>query len=129
MYDIHFVSELPEEIPIVTITASGSAEVGQSFNLTCNVSLVEGMVVSLGMDYSITWMKMDDVSQGEIGVTVNIPTVTVEGDPSTTVTLIFDPLKFDDRGKYICVAEFNVTTTGDEGDGFDEEDLIVDCEL
>ena len=120
---------MPEDIPIVNVTAIGSAEVGQSFSLSCSVTLVERMVVSPGMDYNITWMKMDYVSQGEIGKDINISTVTTVGDPTTTVTLTFDSLRFGDRGAYICMADFNITANLDEGEGSDEYDIITVCEL
>ena len=123
------VSELPEGITITNVTASGSAEVGQSFTLSCNVTLVERMVVSPGSDYNITWMKMDNVSQGVIGKDINITTMTTVGDPTTTVTLTFDSLRFSDRGTYKCMADFNITTTLDVGKGSDEYDITTVCEL
>ena len=122
-----FSSDLPDWIPMTSSTGSGSGEVGQPFNLSCSVTLVERMVVSPGSDYNITWMKMD--SQGEIGKHINIPTLTEVGDPTTTVTLAFDMLRFEDRGEYICIAEFNLTTTNDAKDGFDEYDIITASEL
>ena len=85
--------------------------------------------MSPGVDYNITWMKMDSVSQGVIGKDINITTVTEMGDPTTTVTLTFDPLKFGDRGTYICWAELNVTRTQDGGEGSEEVDVVVDCKL
>ena len=123
------VLELPEEVPIVSVTASGLTEVGQSLNLSCNVTLVERMVVSLGVDYNITWMKMDSVSQGVIGKDINITTVTVMSDPTTTVTLTLDPLRFGDRGTYICMADLNVIRTLEGGEESEEVDVIVDCKL
>ena len=123
------VSELPESVPMSNVTASGSSEVGQSFNLSCSVTLLERMVVSPGIDYNITWTKMDNVSEGVIGKDINITTMTTISDPITTIKLIFDPLEFGDRGKYICNVEFNVTTTQDVGTGSDEVDVIVDCKL
>ena len=93
------------------------------------MTLVERMVVTPGMDYNITWMKMDNFSQGVIGEDINITTVMAVGDPTTTVTLIFDPLRFGSRGTYICMAEFNISKTQDAGDNMDEVDVIVDCKL
>ena len=123
------VLELPDDVPMTSVTASGSAEVGQSFNLSCSVTLVERMVVSPGIDYNITWMKVNNVNEGVIGKDINITTVTAMDDVTITVNLVFDPLQFGDRGNYICIAEFNVTTTQDEGIGFDEVDVVVDCKL
>ena len=93
------------------------------------MTLVERMVVSPGIDYNITWMKMNNVSNEVIGEDINITTLTAMGDPTTVIKLIFDPLQFGDSGNYICIAEFNVTTTLDDGIGFDDTDVIVDCKL
>ena len=123
------VSELPKSVPITEVVSSGSTEVGRSFNLSCSVTLVERMVVYPGIDYIITWLKMDSVSEGVIGKDINITTVTEMGDPTSTMKLIFDPLEFHHRGKYICMALFNVSTTQDKGEGSDEVNVIVDCKL
>ena len=72
---------------------------------------------------------MDNISDGVIGKDINVTTVTVMGDPTTTVMLTFDPLRFEDRGTYICMADFNVTTTFDVGKGSDEYDITTVCEL
>ena len=72
---------------------------------------------------------MDNVSQGVIGKDIDITTVITVGDPTTTVTLTFDPLRFGHRGTYICIAEFNITTTQDAGDSSDEYDILTFCEL
>ena len=85
-------------------------------------------MVSPGIDYNITWIKMDSVSQGVIGKDINITTVMTVDDLTTTKTLIFDSLRFGDRGRYICLAELNVTTTLDGGDSLDKYDIILDCE-
>ena len=122
-------SELPDGVPMTTVTPSGSSELGQPFNLSCSVTLVERMVVSPGIDYNITWMKMNSVNKGVIGYDIDITTVTAMNDTTTTIKLIFDQLQFEDRGNYICMAELNVTTTLDEGIGFDEADIVVDCKL
>ena len=93
------------------------------------MTLVERMVVSPGVDYNITWMKMDSVSQGIIGKDINFFTETVMGDITTIVTLTFDPLRFEDRGTYICMADLNVTRTLEGGEGSDEYDIVTVCEL
>ena len=93
------------------------------------MTLVERMVVSPGMDYNVTWMKMDPISQGVVGKDINITAVTEVGDPTTTVTLTLDPLRFGSRGTYICIAEFNITKTQDAGDDTVEYDIITFREL
>ena len=128
IFNLHSCLELPDEIPIINITASGSGEVGQLFNLSCSVTLVERMWVSPGIDYNITWIKMDNVSQGEIGKDISIPIEATMIDSTTTLTLTFDRLRFEDRGTYICIAEFNITTTYDAGDESAQQDIITVCE-
>ena len=122
--------ELPREFPMTSVTVSGSGAVGQPFNLSCHMTTLERMVVLIpGIEYNITWMKMDSVGQEVIGRDINITTVTTVDDLTTTKTLIFDFLRLGDRGTYICLAEINVTATLDGGDSSDEYDIIFDCEL
>ena len=54
----------------VNISTSGYTEVGQSFNMTCSVRVVEGLV----QQPNVTWMKMDDVSL-YINIKNNITTI------------------------------------------------------
>ena len=112
---------------MTNITASGSGALGQPFSLVCNVTILERLVVSPGIDYNITWMKMDSVSQGVIGKDINITTLTTVNPLTTTKSLIFDSLRFGDRGRYICLAELNVTTTLEGGNSSDQYDIILDC--
>ena len=72
---------------------------------------------------------MDNVSQGVIGKDINITSETVMGDITTTVTLTFDPVRFGDRGTYICMADLNVTRTKESGEESEEVDVVVDCKL
>ena len=108
----------------LTISTSGYTEVGQSFNMTCSVRVVEGLV----QQPNVTWMKMDDVSMGDLDE-LNIPTITVIDGPVTNVTIILDPVLFEHRGVYICMAEFNISLTNDADSDSQEYILIVDCKL
>ena len=114
------------EIPPLelNIPTSGYTEVGQSFNMTCSVRVVEGLV----QQPNVTWMKMDDVSMGDLDE-LNIPTITLIDGPVTNVTIVLDPVLFEHRGVYICMAEFNISLTNDADSNSQEYELIVDCKL
>ena len=120
----------------LTISTVGSIEVGQNLNITCTVKVVERLVVTP----SIEIMKMN-TTDTYLSQDINIPfiiTTDVTGS-ETNWTMILEPVRFEDRGVYLCKSEFNVTgvnRTNDPAtatyDGqFVEEDyeLIVDCKL
>ena len=110
----------------LNITTSGYTEIGQSFNITCSVRVVEGLV----QQPDVTWTKMDDVSMGDLDE-LNIPTITVIDGSVTNLTVILDPVLFEHRGVYICMAEFNISMTNDDDSDSQEYTLIVDldCKL
>ena len=108
----------------LNISTSGYTEVGRSLNMTCSVRVVEKIV----QQPNVTWMKMDDVSMGDLDE-LNIPTITVIDGSVTNVTIILDPLLFEHRGMYICLAEFNISLTYDADSDSQEYTLIVDCKL
>ena len=112
------------EIPPLqlNISTSGYTEVGQSFNMTCSVRVVEGLV----QQPNVAWMKMDDVSMGCLNE-LNITTITVIDRSVTNVTVILDPVLFEYRGVYICIAEYNISLTNDADSDSQEYELIVDC--
>ena len=115
-------SELP---PLeLNISTSGDTEVGLSFNITCSVRVVEGLVEQP----NVTWMKMDDGSIGDLDE-LNITTITVIDGPVSNVTIVLDPVLFEHRGVYICMAEFNISLTFDGDSDSREYILIVDCKL
>ena len=120
----------------LNISTVGSTEVGQNLNITCTVKVVERLVVMstieiIKMNITDTYLTQD----------VNIfYTITTNDIGSETYwTIILEPVKFEDRGVYICKSEFNVTGVNGTNDPatatydaqFVEEDyeLIVDCEL
>ena len=120
----------------LTISTVGSIEVGQNFNITCTVKVVERLVVTP----TIEIMKMN-TTDTYLSQDINIPfTITTDDTGSeTNWTIILEPVRFEDRGVYICKGDFNVTgvngtndlTTATYDGQFVEEDyeLIVDCEL
>ena len=92
--------------------------------MTCSVRVVEGLV----QQPNVTWMKMDDVSMGDLDE-LNIPTITVIDGSVTNVTVILDPVLFEHRGVYICIAVFNVSLTNDDDSDSEEYILLLSCEL
>ena len=103
----------------VNISTSGYTEVGQSFNMTCSVRVVEGLV----QQPNVAWMKKDGVSMGDLNE-LNISTITViDGSVTnvTNVTVTLDPVLFEHRGVYICYTSVV--------DVASEYILLLDCEL
>ena len=114
------------EIPPLelNISTSGYTEVGLSLNMTCSVRVVEGLVEQP----NVAWMKMDDVSMGDLDE-LNITTVTVTDGILTNVTVILDRVLLEHRGVYICMAEFNTSLTYDGDSDSRQCILIIDCKL
>ena len=106
------------------ISTNGSTVVGLSFNITCSVRVVEGLVEQP----NVAWYKMDDVSMGDLDE-LNIAAITVIDGSVTNVTVILDPVLFQHRGVYICIADYNISLTNDADSDSQEYELIVDCKL
>ena len=120
----------------INISTVGSTEVGQSLNITCIVRVVERLLVKP----TIEIMKMNTTDIYLLQDINVLYTVTTDDTGSeTNWTIILEPVKFEDRGVYICKADFNVTGVNGTNDPatatydfqFVEEDyeLIVDCKL
>ena len=120
----------------LNISTVGSTEVGQNLNITCTVRVVERLVVTP----TIEIMKMnttDTYLLQDLNIAFNI--TTDDTGSKTNWTIILEPVRFEDRGVYICKAVFNVTGVNGTNDPstatydgqLSEEDyeLIVDCEL
>ena len=120
---------LPAEVPTTTVTATGSVVLRQSLTLSCNVTILERLVVSPGINYNITWIKMDSVGEQVIGRDITIPTVQTVNGITTTTTITLASLSYGDRGLYICEARLNFTATFDGGYDSDTYDITFDCEL
>ena len=108
----------------LNISTSGYTEVGQSFYIICCVRVVEGLVEQP----IVTWMKMDDVSMGNLD-DLNITTIRVINGPAIYVIIKLDPVLFEHRGVYICMAEFNISLTNDADSDSQEYELVVDCKF
>ena len=120
----------------LNISTVGSIEIGQKLNISCTVSVVERLVVSL----TIEIMKMN-TTDIYILQDINIPFTITTDDTGfeTNWTIMLEPVNFEDRGVYICMADFNVTgvngthdsstATYDAQSREQDYELIVDCEL
>ena len=120
----------------LNISTVGSTEVGQTLNITCTMRVVERLVITPTIEI-MKWNTTDIYLLQDI----NIPfTITTDDSGSeTNLTIILEPVKFEDRGVYICIAGFNVTGvngTDDPATGtYDAQsreqdyEVIVDCEL
>ena len=120
----------------LSISTVGSTEVGQNFNITCTVRVVERLVLIptieiIKMNITSTYFLQD----------INIPYVITTEDTGsvTNWTITLKPVRFEDRGVYRCIAEFNVTgvngtidpatATYDAQSSEQKYELIVDCEF
>ena len=120
----------------LNIFTEGSIQVGQKLNITCTVRAVERLVVTPTVEI----MKMNTTTLSLLQDTNISYTITTDDTGSeTNWTILLEPVRFEDRGVYICKADFNVTGVNGTNDPstatydaqFVEEDyeLIVDCEL
>ena len=121
---------------LLNISTVGSTGVGQNLNITCTVRVVERLIVTPTIEIMI-------INATDIYLLQDIKTpftiTTDDTGSETNWTIILEPVRFEDRGVYICIADFNVTGVNGTNDPstatydaqFSEEDyeLIVDCEL
>ena len=120
----------------LNISTVGSTEVGQNLNITCTVRVVERLVVTP----TIVIMKMnikDVILLQDSNISYSV--TTDDTGSETNLTIILEPVRFEDRGVYICKADFNVTgvngtddpstATYDAQSRKQDYELIVDCEL
>ena len=120
----------------LNISIVDSTEVGQNLNITCTVRVVERLVVTPTIE--IMKMNTTDIYLLQ-DINISYMLTTDNTGSETNWTIILEPVKLEDRGVYICKANFNVTgVNGTDNpptatyDGqFAEEDyeLIVHCEL
>ena len=120
----------------LNISVVGSTEVGQNLNITCTVRVVERLVLSPSIE--IMKMNITDIYLLQ-DINISFTITTDDTGSETNWTIILEPVRFEDRGVYMCKANFNVTGVNGTDDPatatydgqFVEEDyeLIVDCEL
>ena len=120
----------------LNVSTVGSIEVGQNLNITCTVRVVERLVVIPTIE--IMKMNTTDIYLLQ-DIKISYVITTDNTGSETNWTIILEPVKLEDRGVYICEADFNVTGVNGTDDSatatydrkFAEEDyeLIVHCEL
>ena len=106
----------------MSISSVGSTVVGQNLNITCTVRFVDGLVGNL----TIKWDKIDDVSNFE---DLNLTQVRVTDGAVTNVTLIMEPVLFEYRGMYMCLAIYNTLENADSGSNSIDTNLTVICKF
>ena len=120
----------------LNIVSIGSPEVGQNLNITCTVIVVERLVVKPTIE--ITKMNTTDIYLlQDLKVPYSIITDDTGSEYNVTITL--EPMRFEDRGVYSCMADFNVTgvngtidpttATYDAQSTVEDFELIVNCKL
>ena len=113
-----------------------STEVGQNLNITCTITVVERLFVTP----TIMIIKINTTDIYLLQHMNVLYTVNTDDTGSETIwTIMLEPVRFEDRGVYICNADFNVTgingtddpatATYDVRSREQDYELIVDCEL
>ena len=101
MLTIHPSSLTALPAPQVTITPSGSSTAGSSYNLTCTVMVVNGLVVVP----QVMWFKNGTSVIGGNGISLTPGMVSAN---TTTLTLQFNPLNTSNGGQYSCIANVSL---------------------
>ena len=102
---VSFSPALPS--PTVSITAAGSLTAGQTYSLTCSVSVVEHLVVQP----SIVWRD----GQGR----------EVARGSGSGLQFTFDPLRTSNGSRYICTASVSVPEISLTVSGRASTDVVV----
>ena len=80
--------------------------VGKTFAIAFIIETVKGLV--LNPIYSVK--KMDELHNSDIQ-DLDITNITQEYDTFTNVTIVFEILMFQDRGKYMCIVDYTSAAT------------------
>ena len=88
--------------PVINITISGNSSAGEVYSLTCDVSLSQ----NLRQSSVIEWVGPD----GNVIDNTTLRDMSLaSSSPSTTLTLIINPLRTSHRGMYWCRATLTDT--------------------
>ena len=93
----------------------------QKLNITCSVMLVDGLE-----NLTLKWNEPDGITEL---MGVDLVQVKTNDGPMTNLTLILDPVLFDHKGVYTCMAEYNISVTGDADSLSKTHVLVVDCKF
>ena len=117
---ISFTGQPP--IVVTTMTYSPRA-VGKTFAITFIIEIVEGLVLNL--IYSVR--KMDEFHNSDIR-DLDITNITQEYDTFTNVTIVFEILMFQDRGKYMCIVDYTSAATNGSVSFISQPEIVsVQC--
>ena len=113
-YAYHFIALLILEVAVfaTTVSSNGSRDIGSNFSLTCQLETVPGLIGNS----TLSWQN----SRGNI-----VEMSQYSGTNLTDVTLNLNPLMFEDRGLYICIASFMSSVTNDMFSNSTEYNLTV----
>ena len=113
-----------DQAPVVVTTITFSPRiVGETFTFAFIIKTVEGLV--LNPIYSVK--KMDELHNSDIR-DLDITNITQEYDTITNVTILFEMLMFQDRGKYMCIVDYtSAATNGSVSFTSKPEIVSVEC--
>ena len=108
---------------VITTTTYYSRIVGETFAITFIIETVEGLV--LNPIYSVR--KMDELHNSDIR-DLDIINITQEYDTFTNVTIVFEMLLFQERGKYMCVVDYTSAATNGSVSFISQPEIVsVQC--
>ena len=97
--------------------------VGKTFAITFIIETVKGLV--LNPIYSVK--KMDELHNSDIQ-DLDITNITQTYDTFTNVTIVFEILLFQDRGKYMCIVDYNSAATNNSVSFISQPEIVsVEC--
>ena len=108
---------------VVTTMTSNLRVVGETFKITFIIETVKGLV--LNPIYSVK--KMDELHNNDIR-DLDITNITQEHDSFTNVTIVFEILMFQDRGKYMCIVDYTSAATNGSVSFISQPEIVsVEC--
>ena len=97
--------------------------VGETFAIAFTIETVEGLV--LNPIYSVK--KMDELHNSDIR-DLDIINITQKYDTFTNVTIVFEILMFQDRGKYMCIVDYTSAATNGSVSFISQPEIVsVEC--
>ena len=112
------------QAPVVVTTMTYSPRVvGKTLKIAFIIETVKGLV--LNPIYSVR--KIDELHNSDIQ-DLGIINITHENDTYTNVTIVFEMLMFQDRGKYMCIVNYtSAATNGSVSFTSQPEIVSVEC--
>ena len=108
---------------VVTTMTSNLRVVGETLKITFIIETVKGLV--LNPIYSVR--KMDELHNSDIQ-DLDITNITQEYDTFTNVTIVFEILMFQERGKYMCIVDYTSAATNGSVSFISQPEIVsVEC--